>query len=53
MQVLYQKQPVLALRNIHINAKDWSKIAIFQVDFKKNTKQHSSSILFDYAIRTT
>ena len=37
MQVLDQKQSVLVLPNIHINAKNWSKIAIFQVDFK--TKQ--------------
>jgi hypothetical protein len=53
MQVLDQKQPILVLSNFHINAKNWSKIAIFQVDFKKKTKQLSSSILFVYVTRTT
>jgi hypothetical protein len=40
MQVLDQKQSVLVLPNIHKNAKNWSKIAIFQNDLKK-TKQLS------------
>jgi hypothetical protein len=50
MQVLDQKQSVLVVPNIHINAKNWSKIAIFQVNFIK--KQLSSSILFVYVTRT-
>jgi hypothetical protein len=53
MQVLDQKQSVLVLPNIHINAKNWSKIAVFQVDFKNKLKQLSSSILFVYVTRTT
>jgi hypothetical protein len=35
MQFLDQKQSVLVLPNIHINAKNWSKIPTFQNDLKK------------------
>jgi hypothetical protein len=47
---LDQKQSVLVLPNIHINAKNCSKIAIFHVDFKKKqSNKQNEELLIDFS----
>jgi hypothetical protein len=54
MQVLDQKQSVLVMPNIHINARNWSKIATYQVDFKiKQSNFLPLSSTFCIVTRTT